>query len=145
MGVYLMSVTIMSLLLMLLFVSVEGAKWHNLNCEQGHKYFFSDDKLRWGLAIHGCERMGGWLLQIKSIDEQNCVVKYAQNHNKLNWWFHDGNDISHEGVFMHKTDNTDMEFVNWNWRNNDGIRAAPNGELWDVLLLGTQEDFRGGA
>ena len=77
----------------LLCLTVSGSSlpsWHDLNCEEGHKYFFSDETRTWQEAREECQLYGGWLLDINSQREQNCLVRYAHSAGIAAWFWHDG-------------------------------------------------------
>ena len=80
--------------LSLLCLTVSGSdlpSWHNLNCEEGHKYLFSDETRPWQDARDECELYGGWLLDINSQREQNCLVRFAHSSGlHTGWYWHDG-------------------------------------------------------
>ena len=61
---------------------------HFLFCfaQVGHKYLFSDEKRPWQDAKLECELYGGFLLYLKDINEQNCLMRHAQSKN-LNRWY----------------------------------------------------------
>ena len=81
-----------------LTLTVSGSSlpgWEELQCEEGHKYLFSDTKHTWQDAREECELYGGWLLSINSLQEQNCLVRYAQTSGLHHGWFwHDGKTIN---------------------------------------------------
>ena len=87
------------LILAVFSMTVSGTslpEWHNLNCEAGHKYFFSDEERPWYDARDECELYGGWLLSIDSQEEQNCLVRYAHSSGlQAGWFWHDGGLSSH--------------------------------------------------
>ena len=80
--------------LSLLCLTVSGSdlpSWHNLNCEEGHKYLFSDETRPWQEARDECELYGGWLLDINSQREQNCLLRFAHSSGlHAGWFWHDG-------------------------------------------------------
>ena len=61
--------------------------WEQL-CRKGHQYFFSEDALDWNEAKAMCELLGGYLVRIEDIHENNCILKYALNNGYQNnyWW-----------------------------------------------------------
>ena len=83
--------------LSLLCLAVSGSdlpSWHDLNCEEGHKYLFSDETSPWQDARDECELYGGWLLDINSQREQNCLVRFAKTSGLHHGWFwHDGKPV----------------------------------------------------
>ena len=59
----------------------------------GHKYMFGEEALNWEEAREMCELQSGWLVDINSIHEQNCLIRHAlatEGLNGLNYWT-DGN------------------------------------------------------
>ena len=65
--------------------------WEDIQCEEGHKYLFSDTQHTWQDAREECELYGGWLLSINSLQEQNCLVRFAQTSGlHAGWFWHDG-------------------------------------------------------
>ena len=74
-----------------LTVSCSLPGWEELQCEEGHKYLFSDIKLTWQDARVECELYGGWLLSINSMQEQNCLVRFSLSSGlHTGWFWHDG-------------------------------------------------------
>ena len=80
----------------LFFISVvvKGARvpqWQNLNCEEGHKYLFSDVTHTWEDALAECQLYGGWLLSLDSLEEQNCLLRYDNiSPVPTAWYWTDG-------------------------------------------------------
>ena len=64
--------------------------WQNLDCEPYHKYLFSEIATNWEDARAECELYGGWLLSINSMQEQNCLLRYARSGGLSVWYRHDG-------------------------------------------------------
>ena len=64
--------------------------WEDLQCEEGHKYLFSDQPRTWQDAREECELYGGWLANIGGIEEQNCLVRYGRSQGYDDWYFTDG-------------------------------------------------------
>ena len=82
------------LVLVLVSWTVSGTSlpgWQDLQCEEGHKYLFSDVMHTWQDARDECELYGGWLLSINSLQEQNCLVRFAKTSVHDSWFWHDGN------------------------------------------------------
>merc|ERR1739844_227442 len=109
-------------------------KWENLNCEEGHKYLFSDVTHTWHDARDECELYGGWLVSINDRHEQNCLLEYAQSAVHHGYFWHDANDANVEGKFVHAYDNSELTWINHLWRCNDGTNLYSTG--LDYLLLG---------
>merc|ERR1712126_642539 len=119
--------------------------WLNLECETGHKYLFSSNAMTWSESVAECALYGGWLLDINSIQEQNCIVRNIRNHGTTTWYFHDGNDLENEGVYRHKRHGAEMAYVHWNWRDTEEQTIIPRGDNYDVLAIGGFTDHRSGA
>ena len=82
-------------------------------------------------AVAECELYGGWLVNIESLAEQNCLMRYAQKNSLFNNFWTDGinlhimdfnwvvvliaNDIETEGVFVHASTGKDLTWVNSKW------------------------------
>ena len=100
------------------------------NCEEGHRYLFSEVKMTWEEARGECLLYGGWLVDLRTRKEQNCLLRYAQAAGVTDdWYWHDGNQhtrlfpglllyfiivnsLETHGVFMHAKDNSEAEWVN---------------------------------
>ena len=61
--------------------------WEQL-CRKSHQYLFSEDALDWNEAKAMCVLLGGYLVRIEDIHENNCILKYALNNGYQNnyWW-----------------------------------------------------------
>ena len=61
-------------------------------CQEGHKYLFSDTTHTWDEALVECELYGGWLVNIGSVQEQNCLMKFAHSAVEMvnKWYWTDG-------------------------------------------------------
>ena len=69
--------------------------WQDLGCEEGHKYLFSDKYRHWQEAREECELYGGWLVDINSQREQNCLVRFAHSSGlHAGWFWHDGKALN---------------------------------------------------
>ena len=82
--------------ILVLFVSVllslSLAEWQDLHCEPGHRYMFSDLRLTWQEAREECQLQGGWLVDLRSRTEQNCLLRYAKTAGvPEDTYWHDGN------------------------------------------------------
>ena len=61
-------------------------QWVSLGNE-GHKYLFSDEAVDWNSAREMCQLLGGYLVQIQSRHENNCLLAYGQNNlSPVVWW-----------------------------------------------------------
>merc|ERR1712154_242721 len=83
-------------------------QWQELNCEANHKYLFADVTHTWQDAREECALYGGWLLSIDSMQEQNCLLKYAKTNVQSGWFWHDATDSETEGVYVHAKDKLDL-------------------------------------
>merc|ERR1711936_161599 len=108
--------------------------WQDLNCEKGHKYLFSDVQHNWQDARDECELYGGWLVSIKDLHEQNCLLEHAQSSVQYGWFWHDANDAAVEGKFVHAYDNSELSWMNHLWYCNNGN---------DYLILGLHGETNG--
>ena len=77
-------------LLALIVCSGKVADWVNLECEENHKYLFSDITLNWQDSVTECQLYGGWLVSIGSLEEQNCLLRHGQNQSLDYWYWTDG-------------------------------------------------------
>ena len=67
-------------------------EWQELHCEEGHKYLFSEDVTDWETARLECQLLGGWLVDLRTRKEQNCLLRYAKAAGvPESWYWHDGN------------------------------------------------------
>ena len=63
--------------------------------QEGHKYLFSDATHTWDEALTECELYGGWLVNIGSVTEQNCLMRFGHSKTELSmdkWYWTDGTD-----------------------------------------------------
>ena len=60
--------------------------------QEGHKYLFSDATHTWDEALVECELYGGWLVNIGSVTEQNCLMRFGHSKTELvdKWYWTDG-------------------------------------------------------
>merc|ERR1719481_1843661 len=116
--------------------------WEEIECEAGHKYLFSEDQKPWPDAKVECELYGGWLVDIGSQEEQNCLLKFARSQELLNWWWHDGNELDEEGIYCH----ADGRYITWfppKWTMIDRTVAFFDG--LHALKFGTLNGKQGGS
>ena len=72
-------------------LSIGVPQWLDLECEAGHKYLFSEMKLTWDEAVGECALYGGWLVDLRSREEQNCIIRGARTAQILeDVYWHDG-------------------------------------------------------
>ena len=62
----------------------------NLYLQRGHKYLFSDTALSWQDARAECALYGGWLVNIQTVEEQNCLVRHGRSQGLDTWYLTDG-------------------------------------------------------
>merc|ERR1712137_934428 len=98
-------------LLLFLGLGTEGSngtlpEWKDLECEEGHKYLFSDITHNWEDSRGECELYGGWLVQINDLKEFNCLMRYGQKEGLEKEYWTDGNDVENTGVWTHAYDNS---------------------------------------
>ena len=106
-------------LLVLIFVNISATitfenetssnlpQWQELECEvideiheklnlktfhfqPGHKYLFSETTLPWLEAKDECELYGGWLVDIRSQGEANCLMRYGMSLGVCKPYWTDG-------------------------------------------------------
>ena len=65
--------------------------WENLECEPGHKYLFSEVTMTWEDARVECDLYGGWLVDINSLEEHNCLLRHGNSQGYAAWYHIDGN------------------------------------------------------
>ena len=61
-----------------------------LNCQKGHKYLFSEEVRSWLDAKEECELYGGWLVDIRSQAEANCLMRYGMSLGVCHGYWTDG-------------------------------------------------------
>merc|ERR1712227_338504 len=98
-------------------------QWQDLNCEAGHKYLFSEVEMTWEEARGECELYGGWLVDLKSRKEQNCILRYAQTAGVTEtWYWHDVNNVETPGIFKHAKDDTEVEWMaDWSCNKDSNL------------------------
>merc|ERR1719481_409769 len=109
--------------------------WEEIECEAGHKYLFSEDQKPWPDAKVECELYGGWLVDIGSQEEQNCLIKFARSQELLTWWWHDGNELDEEGIYCH----ADGRYMTWfppKWTRGNNITPFYDGA--QALMFSTE-------
>jgi len=116
---------------------IKAPHWDNLECETGHKYLFSSSGLSWEDARSECELYGGWLLNIRDIGEQNCLLRYAQSQSFHDWFWTGAHIEDTAGVFVHSSleDTVDVTWLGPRW--NCGSVLYGGG---DAVLLSTSSD-----
>ena len=60
--------------------------------QEGHKYLYSsgEERLTWHDSLAECELLGGWLVAVDSLGEQNCLVKFGREQGYNAWFWTDG-------------------------------------------------------
>merc|ERR1712131_463281 len=76
--------------------------WEDLECQPGHKYLFSEDAKTWDEARIECDLYGGWLVDIRDVHEQNCLMKHAKTSDGVAqaWYWTGANDFETDGIWM---------------------------------------------
>ena len=95
-------IIIFSCITCLLVSCDEVVDWVNLECEDNHKYLFSDVVHSWFDAVAECQLYGGWLLSLGSLEEQNCLLRYGQSQGLDAWYWTDGIRLSKCQNFISK-------------------------------------------
>ena len=72
-------------------IAEKSPRWENLECEAGHKYLFSEVMMTWEDARVECELYGGWLVDINSLQEHNCLLRHGNSQGYDTWYHIDGN------------------------------------------------------
>ena len=95
-----LSILVLSSLVSLVFCSSTPA-WQDLNCEEGHRYLFSEVAITWEEARGECQLYGGWLVDLRSRREQNCLIRYAQAAGVTeDWHWHDDKHTKHTTRYL---------------------------------------------
>ena len=55
-------------------------------CQLGHMYLFSEEARPWLEAKAECELYGGWLVDIRSQAEANCLMRYGMDLGCQYYW-----------------------------------------------------------
>merc|ERR1719348_1889403 len=98
---------------------LKAAEWLPLECQQGHKYLYSEMMLSWAEARAECTLYGGWLLTLGSLQEQNCLMKAGISLPR-SWYWTDATDFEKKGVWVHDNDDSnELQWINHKW-NCDG-------------------------
>ena len=59
--------------------------------QAGHKYLFNTEEGHtWEDAIAECQLYGGWLIDVTSLAEHNCLMRYGNSQGFENWFWTDG-------------------------------------------------------
>merc|ERR1711915_209668 len=107
----------------------EEPQWEDLECQPGHKYLFVADweeRRNWEDARSQCASLGGWLVDIQDIHEQNCLTRHAYKTDGLTdiyWTDASDQDEGNEGVWMHTSTNTEVT-----WFGPKGITCYSAGD-----------------
>ena len=57
----------------------------------GHKYLFSEATHTWLDAMAECMLYGGWLVDVNSLEEHNCLMRFGNSQGFNAWYWTDGN------------------------------------------------------
>merc|ERR1719342_19068 len=77
--------------------------WENLECEVGHKYLFSEVLLNWEDSRVECDLYGGWIVDVKDVQEENCLMRHAMKTDGLTDYFYWTDATEGDGVWMHSS------------------------------------------
>merc|ERR1711973_467005 len=89
--------------------------WQNLECEEGYKYLFSEIEHNWNDARAECELYGGWLVDVNSIEEHNCIMRYGKSQGFDKEFWIDANDQASRGTWVHASTGKDLTWINPKW------------------------------
>merc|ERR1712064_29225 len=113
---------------------IKVPEWENLECEVGHKYLFVNAPNTWDNAILECQANGGWLVDINSQSEQNCLMRYGKSQGFNHWYWTDGNDRQSKGTFVHASTDTEVTWFGPKWTCCLGENPCYHGG--DAMMLG---------
>ena len=103
----------------------------------GHVYLFSEELLEWEEARDMCSLLGGFLVQIESQHENNCILKFCVETELTDWWWSSGNDLETPGVYVQATGEEILWQPRW-----ESLHSPP---AYTALQLHTGTDSAGGA
>lgn len=137
----------------------ESSYKNNIIEYNGHKYCYFSNSLSWNNAERFCKNIGGHLISINSVEEQNLVQEMASTINKDNLWlggyldgdtwkWSDGSEFSYSNWDTDKPDNylgneaytkfpcDDFEFETWSAHSGkwDDVSLIASGRTGDVPL-----------
>merc|ERR1712133_218370 len=104
-------------------VKEQFPQWQNLECERGHRYLFSEDERVWDDALAECTLYGGWLANIGSIWEQNCILRYGKLQNLHAWFWTGAHSPDQTGVFVDEHTGADIEWFSPRWSGGEEVMA----------------------
>lgn len=91
------------------------------NTYKNHRYTVIDESMTWDEAKEYCEKLGGHLVTITSLEEQQHVISLVNNTKNLYWI----------GLYRNETNN-------WNWVTNEifnysnWANGEPNQDFWNT-------------
>ena len=116
---------------------------------QKFKYLFSEEYRTWDDALSECNLYGGWLADIGSIWEQNCILRYGKSQNFQSWYWIGGilslktnmvlkqkclaHSPDRSGVFVYEHTNEDVSWFGPKWSCGDNTWIdARGGDAFEI-------------
>ncbi|XP_062611198.1 alpha-N-acetylgalactosamine-specific lectin-like [Saccostrea cucullata] len=138
----------------------DGEWTNNVRCVpygeyDGHSYLLVPDAVSWDTAKERCERYGGYLAEVESIEENNWITQtlvapYYAN-SSADWWLLSSwigaNDLTEEGTFVWSTSGNHLNYTNWlsgqpdNFLGNENCVQVTNNGIWNDMGCGLPIPF----
>ena len=96
----------------------------------------------WGVANRACQKLGGHLVRINSIEESGFLIKKMTPTAKGNAYWIDGSDEAKEGHWLFSNDQPVRHF-NWTKREPDNASGTQH-HVYVNLKTGEWYDTSGG-
>ena len=97
--------------------------------------FLTEKKLTWWEAKEECKQLAGWLVEIKSVEQNDALYEEARKHNLVEAWI-GLSDAGKEGEWVW-TSGDKATFLNWTPQSPDNARHNNRmGENCAVLRTG---------
>jgi len=109
-------------------------QWQDLKCEQ-FKYLFSEEYRTWDDALAECNLYGGWLADVGSIWEQNCILRYGKSQNFDDWYWMGAHSPDRSGVFVYEHTNEDVAWFSPRWSCGDDYIHARGGDAFEIGIF----------
>merc|ERR1712241_1647013 len=134
------SIVLSCLLACAFAANVKAPHWQELECEAGHKYLFSDQTRSWQDAREECELYAGWLVNIGSLEEQNCLLRYGKSQGYDAWYWTDAY-FDDTWTWTHALDNSEVSWFSPKWTCSSG---TDNGGSWgrDYIMMAVSSNKR---